>query len=154
MKNRARGYEKNETHYVNANFIDMSVPYFAGSYSIVEDLYLWDQALYSNQLLRKENMELLFTKHISPGGSYYYGYDWNIDEKPLGNTTERIATVGHGGGIDGFNTQLTRFRSNAIAPILYEFVNPDDGASLVFDTKNRNAITMVLFGRMKFKKIL
>ena len=35
-----------------------------------------------------------------------------------------------------------------------EFVNPDDGASLVFDTKDRNAITMVLFGRVKFRKVL
>ena len=35
-----------------------------------------------------------------------------------------------------------------------EFVNPDDGASLVFDTKEKNAITMVLFGRVKFKKVL
>ena len=34
------------------------------------------------------------------------------------------------------------------------FVNPDDGASLVFDTKDKNAITMVLFGRAKFRKIL
>lgn len=35
-----------------------------------------------------------------------------------------------------------------------EFVNPDDGASLVFDTKDKNAITVVLFGRVKFKKVL
>ena len=35
-----------------------------------------------------------------------------------------------------------------------EFVNPDDGASLVFDTKDKNAITMVLFGRAKFRKVL
>ena len=35
-----------------------------------------------------------------------------------------------------------------------EFVNPDDGASLVFDTKDKNAITMILFGRVKFKKVL
>jgi hypothetical protein len=35
-----------------------------------------------------------------------------------------------------------------------EFVNPDDGASLVFDTKDKNAITMVLFGRVKFRKVL
>jgi len=34
-----------------------------------------------------------------------------------------------------------------------EFVNPDDGASLVFDTKDKNAITMVLFGRLKFNKV-
>ncbi|MFT5167457.1 MAG: CubicO group peptidase (beta-lactamase class C family) [Saprospiraceae bacterium] len=34
-----------------------------------------------------------------------------------------------------------------------EFVNPDDGASLVFDTKDKNAITFVLFGRFHFKKV-
>ena len=35
-----------------------------------------------------------------------------------------------------------------------EFVNPDDGASLVFDTKDKNAITLLLFGRVKFRKVL
>ncbi len=35
-----------------------------------------------------------------------------------------------------------------------EFINPDDGASLVFDTRNRKAITMVLAGRLKFKKMI
>jgi CubicO group peptidase (beta-lactamase class C family) len=112
LKNRARGYEKNGRLYINANFIDMSVPYAAGAlYSTVEDLYLWNQALYGNQLLRKENMDLLFIKHIPAGGGYY-GYGWDIYEMPLGNTAERIETIGHGGGIDGFNTQLTRMPSD------------------------------------------
>jgi CubicO group peptidase (beta-lactamase class C family) len=140
LMNRASGYEKNGRRYVNANFIDMSVPYAAGAlYSTVEDLYRWDQALYGNQLLRKENMELLFTKHIPSGGSYY-GYGWGIGGTALGSTTERIETVGHGGGINGFNTQITRIPSdrslivllnntgnaplnemvNAIAAILYD----------------------------------
>jgi tetratricopeptide (TPR) repeat protein len=35
-----------------------------------------------------------------------------------------------------------------------EFVNPDDGASLVFDTKDKNAITMVLFGTARFRKVM
>jgi hypothetical protein len=35
-----------------------------------------------------------------------------------------------------------------------EFVNPDDGASLIFDTKDQHAITMVLFGKVKFRKVL
>ena len=112
LKNRASGYEKNGRSYVNANFIDMSVPHAAGAlYSTVEDLYLWDQALYGNQLLRKENMDLLFTKHMPSGGGHY-GYGWNIGEMPLGNTAERIGTIGHGGGINGFNTQLTRIPSD------------------------------------------
>ena len=34
-----------------------------------------------------------------------------------------------------------------------EFVNPDDRASLVFDTKDKNAITLILFGKIKFKKV-
>ena len=34
-----------------------------------------------------------------------------------------------------------------------KFVNPDDGASLVFDTKDQNEITLVLFDKFKFKKV-
>ena len=33
------------------------------------------------------------------------------------------------------------------------FVNPDDGASLVFDTKNHSDISLLLMGKYKFKKI-
>jgi tetratricopeptide (TPR) repeat protein len=35
-----------------------------------------------------------------------------------------------------------------------EFVNPDDGASLVFDAQDKQAITMILFGRVKFMKVI
>jgi hypothetical protein len=35
-----------------------------------------------------------------------------------------------------------------------EFVNPDDGASLVFDTKDKNAITLMLAGRVRFRKVM
>ena len=35
-----------------ADFIDMSIPYAAGAlYSTVEDLYTWDQALYTEKLV-------------------------------------------------------------------------------------------------------
>ena len=127
LKHRASGYERSGTRYVNADFIDMSVPHAAGAmYSTVEDLYLWDQALYGNQLLRKENMDLLFAKHIPSGGGYY-GYGWSIGEMPLGNTTERIQTTGHGGGINGFNTQITRIPSDKSFVVL---LNNTGGAPL------------------------
>jgi hypothetical protein len=35
-----------------------------------------------------------------------------------------------------------------------EYINPDDSASLIFDTKDKKAITMVLFGRFTFKKVI
>ncbi|HYC87310.1 MAG TPA: serine hydrolase [Chryseosolibacter sp.] len=120
LKNRARGYAKYGRTYTNADFIDMSVPYSAGAmYSTVEDLYLWDQALYGNQLLRKENMDLLFAKHISSGWGHY-GYGWGVGEMPLGNTSERVETVGHSGGINGFNTQLTRVLSDRSLIVLLD----------------------------------
>jgi CubicO group peptidase (beta-lactamase class C family) len=141
LKNRASGYEKNGRHYVNADFIDMSVPHAAGAlYSTVEDLYLWDQALYGNQLLRKENMELLFTKHIPSGGSYY-GYGWGIGKIPLGNTAERIETIGHGGGINGFNTQITRIPSDKSFIVL---LNNTGGAPL---GEMVNAIAAILYDK-------
>ncbi len=128
LKNRANGYDLNGRRYVNASFIDMSVPYAAGAlYSTVEDLYLWNQALYGNQLLRTENMKLLFTKHILSGGSFYYGYGWGIGEIPLGNSTERIETIGHGGGVNGFITQITRIPSDKSFIVL---LNNTGGAPL------------------------
>lgn len=141
LKNRASGYEKNGRRYVNANFIDMSVPYAAGAlYSTVEDLYLWDQALYGNNLLRKETMDLFFTKHISSGGGYY-AYGWGIGEIRLGNTSERVETIGHGGGIDGFNTQLTRIRSDKSFIVL---LNNTGGAPL---DQMTNAIAAILYDK-------
>ena len=142
LKNRARGYEKNGRHYVNANFINMSVPYAAGAlYSTVEDLYLWNQALYSNQLLRRENMDLLFTKHIPSGGGFYYGYGWGIGKITLGNTAEQIETVGHGGGIEGFNTQITRIPSDKSFIVL---LNNTGGAPL---NEMTNAIAAILYDK-------
>jgi CubicO group peptidase (beta-lactamase class C family) len=141
LKNRASGYEKNGRQYVNAKFLDMSVPYAAGAmYSTVEDLYLWDQALYTNQLLRKENMELLFAKHIPSGGGHY-GYGWGIGEIPLGNTATKIETVGHGGGINGFNTQITRIPSDKSLIVL---LNNTGGAPL---NEMTNAIAAILYDK-------
>jgi CubicO group peptidase (beta-lactamase class C family) len=142
LKNRASGYEKNGRHYVNAHFIDMSVPHAAGAmYSTVEDLYRWDQALYGNQLLRKENVELLITKHIQSGGSNHYGYGWGIGDIPLGNTGERIGTIGHGGGINGFNTQITRIPSDKSFIVL---LNNTGGAPLGEMT---SAIAAILYDK-------
>ncbi len=108
LKNRATGYEKDGSSFVNSRYLDMSIPYAAGSlYSTVEDLYLWDQALYTNKLLSKKYMDLFFGKHIASGNNHY-GYGWSIGSDPIGNTKEEIQVISHGGGINGFNTEISR----------------------------------------------
>lgn len=108
-KNRAAGYEKKGKKIVNASYIDMSIPYAAGSlYSTVEDLYLWDQALYTNKLLSAKSTDSLFKPYITTGGDDFYGYGWFTSEETIGKNTTKLKIVEHGGGINGFNTLISR----------------------------------------------
>jgi len=118
IKNRASGYNKNGTSYTNANYIDMSVPFAAGAiYSTVEDLYLWDQALYTEKLLPKKYLDLLFEEHI-PSGRSHYGYGWDIGSMLIGSTDLPVETIGHSGGINGFNTLITRIPADRSSIVL------------------------------------
>lgn len=99
LKNRASGYQPSPKGLVNADYLDMSLPYAAGSlYSTVRDLYRWDRALYTDKALSKSSREKLFTSYKSD-----YGYGWML--KPMVNHKQ----VGHGGGIFGFVTYIARF---------------------------------------------
>lgn len=108
IPNRAAGYEKRVGEYVNSPYLDMSQPYAAGSlYSTVEDLYLWDQVLYTDKLLSNELKELMFKPHISAGGMYY-AYGWMVGEKSFPKSKDKVKRIAHGGGINGFNTLIDR----------------------------------------------
>lgn len=103
LKNRASGYEREWNHrfFINASYIDMSIPYAAGAiYSTVEDLFLYDQALYTEKLLSKKYMDILFDPEDDFGGM------------PIGNTQDEVWVTGAEGGINGFNTLLRRVPSN------------------------------------------
>lgn len=102
LKKRATGYQKSADGYVNAPYLDMSIPYSAGSlYSTVEDLYLWDQALYSDSLLNAQFKELMFKPNL---GNYAYG--WTIRKAGF---DDKIPVIQHNGGINGFSTTIIRF---------------------------------------------
>jgi len=101
---RAAGYTKTAAGYVNAPYLDMSIPYGAGSlYSTVEDLYLWDQALFGDKMLTAKSKELMFKPTLDN-----YGYGLDIQDVELGDKT-KVATIGHSGGINGFSTNMIHF---------------------------------------------
>ncbi len=104
LNKRASGYEKTLGGYVNAAYLDMGLPYAAGSmYSTVEDLYKWDQSLYEDKILTAASKKLMFTP-----GLENYGYGFVIEDKPIGKTAQKIKIITHGGGINGFNCLFTR----------------------------------------------
>lgn len=106
-KNRAAAYEKNGSGFNIAPYIDMNLPYAAGSmYSTVDDLYLWDQALYTDRLISDQSRELMFGNHIAARGGYY-AYGWSVFD--IDNLTgKKLKITEHGGGINGFNTLISR----------------------------------------------
>ena len=102
MNKRAAGYEKSGIGYVTAPYLDMALPYAAGSmYSTVEDLYKWDMALSTEKILSKKYMDEIFTGRIDVRNNRY-AYGWFIDSVSVDNRKYVVFT--HGGGINGFNT--------------------------------------------------
>jgi len=91
--------------WTEADYIDMTIPFAAGGlYSTVEDLYRWDQALDTEQLVSQDLLDLMFTPHAKmPVTNMSYGYGWYIGEMNHHNV------VGHGGQIDGFIAEIRRY---------------------------------------------
>jgi CubicO group peptidase (beta-lactamase class C family) len=116
LEKRAAGYDSTLDGYVNTGYLDMSQPYSAGSlYSTVDDLLRWDQALYGTSILSDASKLKMFTPGLAD-----YGYAFFIHK---GAPT----IIEHGGGINGFNTQIER----DIEPKrLYVLLNNTGGAPL------------------------
>lgn len=139
LPHRASGYAPAEEGYQNAAFIDMSIPSGAGGlYSTVEDLYRWDQALYTDAVLSESSRQLMFAPAVGMGeesGNAHYGYGWVIDY-----AYERDR-VGHGGRIDGFTTSIARYHNEQIVIIVLSNLETAPVASI------SNALAAILFGR-------
>lgn len=117
LENRAAGYEYSFNGYENAEFIDMENSIFSAGaiYSTVEDLNLWQNALYGGKLLSKKNKNLMFTPTLGN-----YGYGLFIGKFKPSGMSEEITSVGHHGGINGFSALLIRFVETKITVILLD----------------------------------
>ena len=133
LKNRAEGYSPSGIGFANAEYLDMSLPYAAGSlYSTVRDMYLWDRALYTDKVLSKPSRDQMFTPVKND-----YGY--GVMLAPMFKHKQ----IGHGGGINGFSTHIARF--------------PDDDAAVIVLSNNMagnaSGIATALSGELFGEKI-
>lgn len=118
LEKRAAGYTRGPFGHENADYMDMdSSPGAAGSlYSTVEDMFLWDRALFTDRLLDEKHRDLMFTPNRdvpevkAAGGRAQsrYGYGWQIYTRTHPVTKRRTKVINHGGAINGFRAMENR----------------------------------------------
>jgi CubicO group peptidase (beta-lactamase class C family) len=77
-------------------------------YSTVLDLYKWDRALYSGDVLGESSREAYFTPTADVGEGMGYAYGWGVFE-----ISGRKYTL-HGGDMNGFSTFVIRYPSEEL----------------------------------------
>ena len=107
---RVAGYSKGKDGFVNAAYLSMSQPYAAGSLvSSVDDLALWDAALYTEKLVKQETLKRAWTtSKLNNGKATNYGFGWSV------NSYEGHPVIEHSGGIPGFATYALRMPNDRV----------------------------------------
>ena len=105
IKNRAMSYKLTEGVYQDIDYAPQNAIYGEDNiYTTVDDLYYWDQALYTTKLVSAATLKEAFTSGtLNNGKPTNYGFGWIVSK------TRGHETLSHGGGWLGFRTYILRF---------------------------------------------
>lgn len=146
ISNLADGYDLIDNSIQNATYLDYSAVFSSGAlYSTCEDLYKWNQALYTEKLVNKEAVNTILTPYIDD-----YGYGWVIE-----NLFNRKYTWHNGSYWSGFRCNIARFTDDNVCIIILSnnYAAPveaitKDFAALIFNEEYdlpKESITEILF---------
>jgi CubicO group peptidase (beta-lactamase class C family) len=116
VTHRASGYVWMGTGFQNQPPLWPFVGFSAGSLmSSVEDLARWDEALYTDKLVKRSSLSIMWEAATGKGGALLpssYGFGWFVDSYH----GHRI--VQHSGGTPGFSSVIYRFPDDTLTIIL------------------------------------
>ena len=113
MPHRASGYVHVGDGFENAGFIHMSVPHGAGAlYSTTVDLLKWEQGLFGGKLLQAASLQKMTTPFKS-------NYAFGLQVETAGGHK----VIEHGGGIEGFNTEMAYYPDDKLTVVVLGNVN-------------------------------
>ncbi|MBL4602903.1 MAG: beta-lactamase family protein [Emcibacteraceae bacterium] len=121
VSNRAYGHTIEETGVKRTDqSLFSAVLGDGGIYSNLEDLYKWDQSLYTDQILGAEYLEMAFTDHKTNDGKVMsYGYGWRLENY------KGMDIIYHTGSSIGFRNILYRIPSKNFTAVI--LTNRDEG---------------------------
>jgi len=113
VAHRAFGYHPVADGFVRRDqSLTSSVLGDGGIYASVEDLFRWDQALYTDQILSAESRAAAWRPQVEVNGRLAYGYGWFI-ERDGGQVCHW-----HFGSTTGFRTAVERFSPKTLTVIV------------------------------------
>lgn len=114
VKNRAFGYGEENGMFVNSDQSSTSaVLGDGGIYSSIKDMYLWDQALYTEKLVTRAMLDSAFTPaELTTGERTSYGFGWFVKEY-AGHRR-----IYHSGSTCGFRTAIHRYPEDRFTVII------------------------------------
>ena len=113
IAHRAAGYSREGNGPVNAGFIHMSIPFSAGAlYSTTEDLLRWEEGLFGGKVLSAASLEKMTTPFKE---DYAFGL--------AVQTVDGHKEIHHGGGIEGFNTELAYYPDDKLVVVVLANLN-------------------------------
>ena len=109
---RASGYRLDSLGCENAGYINMTVPNAAGGlYSTTGDLLKWEEALFGGKLLKPESLARMTTPSKE-------NYAFGLQVETVGGHK----VIEHGGGIEGFVTELEYYPDDRLTVAVLENV--------------------------------
>ena len=136
IKRRASGYDRGPNGLVNTDYLSMNLPFAAGSLcSTVGDLVKWTGLLHSGKLVNASSFAAMTTPvKLTSGRPMSYGFGLSID------TLGTHRRVHHGGGINGFISELAYYPNDSLTIVVLANTAPAPSEQIA------QAIARVAFG--------
>ncbi|HYC87380.1 MAG TPA: serine hydrolase [Chryseosolibacter sp.] len=113
---RATGYKEKYDGYEKGR--QFGIAPSGGMYSTVDDLFTWEQALYTDKLISQKSKDIIFRKT-----SGITNYGWKVNENFFGTTAaDSVKVVKCTGALPGFNALVVRFPRDHKTIIILENV--------------------------------
>jgi len=130
LDNEALGYKFEDGRFSRALNWDMSRAGGAGAlYSTVEDLYRWNEGIFTFKVLKDASLQAAFTpvkteENRDDNSGDGYGCGWGISH------LRGVQEISHGGGLQGFTSYLLRLpRENFTVAVLVNAAPPAPGVN-------------------------
>jgi CubicO group peptidase (beta-lactamase class C family) len=115
IPNRAAGYRLVDGKLKNQEWVSpiLNTTADGAIYMTVLDMAKWDAALYSEKLLKRASLDLMWTQvRLNDGTTKQYGFGWQINEY------HGHRLIQHGGAWQGFTAQISRYVDDKLTVIV------------------------------------